>query len=177
MEYIRKQFYTLEERILEPRKFICCRDRRREPRGFPEQRGRGYYLLVGVFSHDNLIACFSMLSGLLRPRAYAEMVKAISCAQILEIIHEKFSSVDVSQSPTSFGIKFCLITLVFSVHSLALPYTIIRRGPAAEHETGTSPRLTLNRPTSIPLHWRQQFMWLGFCRVLVDSFCPFLSYC
>ena len=37
-----------------------------------------------------------MLSGLLRPRAYAEMVKAISCAQILEIIHEKFSSVDVS---------------------------------------------------------------------------------
>ena len=26
---------------------------------------------------------------------------AISCAQILEIIHEKFSSVDISQSPTS----------------------------------------------------------------------------
>ena len=30
---------------------------------------------------------------------YAQ-VKSISCAQILEIIHEKFSSVDVSQSPT-----------------------------------------------------------------------------
>ena len=31
---------------------------------------------------------------------YAQ-VKSISCAQILENIHEKFSSVDVSQSPTS----------------------------------------------------------------------------